>query len=128
MRSATTRKIVIFPNDPTIPEANDTKWTSVSGGVRMILPDSSSLQARIFGDVETFRSNFLAVPDRTTRGASARVTLNQRVPTNGFGGMVQWSRAVGTRNFFSAGIDWRWVDGDSEEDAHERDQHGRARR
>ncbi len=109
-------KKVIFPNNPTIPEANDTSWTAVSGGVRMILPDSSSLQARIFGDVETFRSNFLAVPDLITR-AQARVTLNQRVPTNGFGGMVQWSRAVGTRNFLSAGVDWRWVDGDSEEDA-----------
>ena len=88
-------KKVIFPNNPTIPEANDTSWTAVSGGVRMILPDSSSLQARVFGDVETFRSNFLAVPDLITR-AQARVTLNQRVPTNGFGGMVQWSRAVGT--------------------------------
>jgi outer membrane receptor protein involved in Fe transport len=109
-------KKVIFPNNPTIPEANDTSWTAVSGGLRMILPDSSSLQARLFGDIETFRSNFLAVPDLITR-AQARVTLNQRVPTNGFGGMVQWSRAVGTRNFLSAGVDWRWVDGDSEEDA-----------
>jgi outer membrane cobalamin receptor len=109
-------KKVIFPNNPTIPEANDTSWTAVSGGVRMILPDSSSLQARVFGDVETFRSNFLAVPDLIARD-QARVTLNQRVPTNGFGGMVQWSRALGTRNFLSAGTDWRWVDGDSEEDA-----------
>ena len=109
-------KQVIFPNNPTIPEANDTSWTAVSGGVRMILPDSSSLQARVFGDVETFRSNFLAVPDLIRRD-QARVTLNQRVPTNGFGGMVQWSRALGTRNFLSAGTDWRWVDGDSEEDA-----------
>ncbi len=117
-------KKVIFPNNPTIPEANDTSWTAVSGGVRMILPDSSSLQARVFGDVETFRSNFLAVPDLITR-AQARVTLNQRVPTNGFGGMVQWSRAVGTRNFLSAGVDWRWVDGDSEEDAMNAGQYGR---
>jgi outer membrane receptor protein involved in Fe transport len=109
-------KKVIFPNNPTIPEANDTSWTAVSGGVRMILPDSSSLQARVFGDVETFRSNFLAVPDLIKRDR-ARVTLNQRVPTNGFGGMVQWSRALGARNFLSVGTDWRWVDGDSEEDA-----------
>jgi outer membrane receptor protein involved in Fe transport len=109
-------KKVTVAGAPQIPEANDTKWTSVSGGVRMILPDSSSLQARLFGDVETFRSNFLAVPNLITR-AIARVTLNQRVPTNGFGGMALWSRAVGTRNFLSAGVDWRWVDGDSEEDA-----------
>ncbi len=109
-------KKVTVAGAPQIPEANDTKWTSVSGGVRMILADSSSLQARVFGDVETFRSNFLAVPNLIPRDI-ARVTLNQRVPTNGFGGMVQWSRAVGTKNFLSAGVDWRWVDGDSEEDA-----------
>jgi iron complex outermembrane receptor protein len=108
-------KKVTVAGAPQIPEANDTKWTSVSGGARFILPDSSSLQVRMFGDVETFQSNFLAVPNLITR-AIARVTLNQRVPTDGFGGMVQWSRAVGTRNFLSAGVDWRWVDGDSEED------------
>ena len=109
-------KKVTVAGAPQIPEANDTKWTSVSGGLRTILPDSSSLQARVFWDIETFRSNFLAVPNLITR-AIARVTLNQRVPTDGFGGMVQWSRAVGRRNFLSAGVDWRWVDGDSEEDA-----------
>ena len=45
------------------------------------------------------------------------MTLNQRVPTNSVGGMVQWSRAFGHEHYFSAGTDWRWVDGDSEEDA-----------
>jgi outer membrane receptor protein involved in Fe transport len=84
--------------------------------VRLILPDSSSLQARLFGDFETFRSNFLAVPNLITR-AVARVSLEQRVPTDGFGGMLQWSRAFGARNHFTAGSDWRWVDGDSEENA-----------
>ena len=29
--------------------------------------------------------------------------------------MVQWSRAFGTQQYFTAGTDWRWVDGDSEE-------------
>ena len=44
------------------------------------------------------------------------MTLNQRVPSTAVGGMAQWSRAFGSRQFFSAGTDWRWVDGDSEED------------
>jgi outer membrane cobalamin receptor len=109
-------KKVTGVNAPEIPEANDTTWKSVSGGVRIALPDSSSLQARLFGDVETFRSNFLAVPNLITR-AIGRKSLDQKQPTNGFGGMVQWSRALGARNYFSAGGDWRWVDGDSEEDA-----------
>ena len=46
-------------------EANDTTWRSVSGGVRARLPDQSDLQATIFSDVETFHSNFLAVPAAT---------------------------------------------------------------
>jgi len=32
--------------------------------------------------------------------------------------MVQWSKAIGGSNFFSAGTDWRWVDGDSHEDSY----------
>ncbi len=96
------------------PEGNDTTWTSGSGGVRILLPDQSDLQGRVFVDVATFRSNFLAVPNPVTR-AVGRMTLDQRVPTKGFGGMVQWSRAGGTRHLFTAGTDWRWVDGDSNE-------------
>ena len=44
------------------------------------------------------------------------MTLNQRVPSKAVGGMAQWSRAFGGRQSFSVGTDWRWVDGDSEED------------
>ena len=109
-------KIVTVSGAPAIPEANDTTWKSVSGGVRVLFPDSSDLQARVFGDFETFHSNFLAVPNLTTR-AIGRVTLDQRVPTDGFGGMVQWGRGFGGDHYVSAGTDWRWVDGDSLEDA-----------
>ncbi len=101
------------------PEANDTRWTYASGGIRAVLPDQSDLQARLFTDFETFRSNFLAVPappQVLVARSVGRMTLNQRVPTKSVGGMFQWSRAVGLHNYFSAGGDFRWVDGDSEED------------
>lgn len=98
------------------PEANDTSWTFASGGVRVQLPDTSDLQARVFTDVETFRSSFLAVPAVPAPRSVGRMTLNQRVPSKSVGGMLQWRRAVGTRNVFTAGGDFRWVDGDSEED------------
>jgi outer membrane receptor protein involved in Fe transport len=97
------------------PEANDTLWKTINGGVRMVLPDQSDLQARVFADFNTFHSNFLAVPNLQTR-AIGRMTLRQRVPTTGVGGSVQWSRALGAMNHLSAGTDWRWVDGDSNED------------
>jgi outer membrane receptor protein involved in Fe transport len=98
------------------PEANDTRWTFASGGVRVQLPDTSDLQARVFIDVETFSSNFLAVPAAAAPRSFGRMSLNQRVPSKSVGGMVQWGRALGTRNLFTAGSDFRWVDGDSEED------------
>jgi len=40
------------------------------------------------------------------------------VPTTGVGTMIQWSRAIGQKHFFSTGFDWRHVDGDSLEDAY----------
>jgi outer membrane receptor protein involved in Fe transport len=98
-------------------EANDTTWKSVNGGVRLRLPDQSDLQATVFTDIEKFHSNFLAVPAANPPRSIGRMTLNQTVPTNSVGSSVQWSRAFGSRQFFTAGTDWRWVDGDSREDA-----------
>jgi outer membrane receptor protein involved in Fe transport len=83
----------------------------------MRLADGSTLQATGFGDTKTFNSNFLAIPDATAARATGRLSLNQTVPTDAFGGMVQWSRALGRRHVLTAGTDFRWVDGDSIEDA-----------
>jgi outer membrane receptor protein involved in Fe transport len=96
-------------------EANDTIWRAYSGGVRARMPDQSELQATVFSDVETFHSNFLAVPQTTPPRNVGRMTLTQTVPTHSAGGMVQWSKAFGTKQYFTAGSDIRWVDGDSEE-------------
>ena len=105
---------------PVVEETNDTNWKFVNGGTRIELPDSSDLQANLFSDFETFHSNFLAVPAPTMANpvprSVARDTLNQTVPTKDFGGMVQWSRAFGSINFVTAGTDWHWVDGESQED------------
>ena len=65
-------------------------------------------------DFETFHSNFLAVPNPTTR-AIGRMTLLQEVPTTGVGAMVQWSKALSSRSLFSAGGDFRHVEGASNE-------------
>jgi outer membrane receptor protein involved in Fe transport len=102
-------------------EVNDTRWTSLSGGVRLRLPDESELQASLHGDFEDFHSNFFAVtaPSATVPPRSIlRLTIDQVVPTTATGGMVQWSKALGTRQYFSAGTDWHWVDGDSQEDSY----------
>jgi outer membrane receptor protein involved in Fe transport len=69
---------------------------------------------RLFGDFETFYSNFLAVPDPATR-AIARISRDQNVPVDAFGWMAQWARGYGAIHYVSAGVDWRWVDGDTTE-------------
>jgi len=102
---------------PPTEEMNDTTWKYVTGGVRLRLPDTSTLQGTVFGDQKTFNSNFLAIPDATGRRAIGRLSLNQTVPTDAVGGMAQWSRAFRGNHAISAGTDLRWVDGDSIEDA-----------
>src|SRR2546428_211499 len=104
-----------------IGEVNDTRWKSASGGVRIRMPDESDLQASLFTDFEKFHSTFLAVtaPSATVAARSiVRLTVDQHVPTNAVGSMVQWSKAIGGSNYFSAGTDFRWVDGDSQEDSY----------
>jgi iron complex outermembrane receptor protein len=101
-------------------EVNDTKWTAVGGGVHVRMPDQSDLQATVFIDDTTFHSTFLAVnpfPYNTRPPRSiVRLATDQSVPTDAVGTMVQWSRSIGRSNYFSAGLDWRRVDGDSLED------------
>lgn len=96
-------------------EFNDTIWKSVNGGVRIRMSDSD-LQFRAWGNLENFHSNFLAISSVAQSRDTSRVSLLQGVPTNDAGGMVQWSKALGARNYFTIGSDVRWVDGDSRED------------
>ena len=99
-------------------EVNDTRWTTLNGGVRARLADGSDLQARVFADVSRAHFNFLAVTNAATTRNVVRLATDQNVPTNGVGGMAQWSKSIGSSNVFSAGFDFRWVDGDSQEAAY----------
>jgi outer membrane receptor protein involved in Fe transport len=104
-------------NNGKIGELNDTRWTTVSGGVRIRMPDASDLQARVFGDVSRAHFNFLAVTNAATTRNLVRLATDQNVPTNGVGATGVWTKTMGGLNVFSAGADWRWVDGDSQENA-----------
>ncbi len=98
-----------------IDEINDTQWTSLSGGVPAHLHDGSELEGTVFGDIENFHSTFMAVPATVPVRNTVRLSVDQHVPTNAVGGMLQWSKVVGSKNFVSAGSDLHWVDGDSQE-------------
>ncbi len=105
-------------NNAKVGELNDTRWTTLNGGIRARLADGSDLQARMFGDVQRAHFNFLAVTNAAAARNLVRLATDQHVPTEGVGGMAQWSKALGTRNAFSAGFDFRWVDGESQEAAY----------
>jgi iron complex outermembrane receptor protein len=105
-------------NNAKVGELNDTRWTTLNGGIRARLQDESDLQARVFVDEQRAHFNFLAVTNAATIRNVVRLATDQHVPTNGVGGMAQWSKALGRSNAFSAGFDWRWVDGESQEAAY----------
>ena len=99
-------------------EENSTRWTSASAGAQAQLPDSSTVQGHVFVDRQRSHYNFLAVTNASTTRTAVRLATDQRVPTNGVGGMVQWTKVLGSSQVLSAGADMRWVDGDSEEDTY----------
>ena len=96
-------------------EENDTTWTSASAALTAHTSDNSDLQVTASLGRGTLRSNFLAVPAATPARSIGRMTLNQRVPTTSYTGMAQWRLLSGSHTI-AVGGDWRWVDGDSEED------------
>jgi len=99
-------------------EVNDTKWTTLNGGVRARLRDYSNLEARLFVDDQSSHFNFLAVTNPATTRNVVRLATDQHVPTSGIGGMMQWTKALGRAHAISAGLDVRHVDADSEEDGY----------
>ena len=105
-------------NNAKVGELNDTRWTAVSGGVKAELPDASMLEGHLFIDQEDSHFNFLAVTNAATTRNLVRLATDQRVPTDGVGGMVQWTKVIGTSHVLTAGTDMRWVQGESQEDTY----------
>ena len=71
-----------------------------------------SFGVRLFGGTEGLRQNFFAVAyDRS----SEHITRDQFVPVQQIGLSGQWSRTAGTRQTLLAGVDSRWVEGESAE-------------
>jgi outer membrane receptor protein involved in Fe transport len=106
-------KISTFDGDE---ERNSTRSTNVSGVLRLRSAAGREWQVSAFADNVQFRSNFLAVPAATPPRSVGRMTLTQHVPATGGGANVQWSGAVGDRQFLTIGGDWRRVTGESREE------------
>jgi outer membrane receptor protein involved in Fe transport len=67
---------------------------------------------RLFGGTEGLRQNFFAVADDRS---SERITRDQFVPIQHIGLTAQWSRSAGSRQTLLAGVDTRWIEGESAE-------------
>ena len=105
-------------NNGKIGEVNDTNWKYGNGGARLRFSEGSTVEGRLFYDHVDFFQNTFAVPAATPPRSQSNLSLEKTVPTQAVGSMVQWSRPfqLGTRaHIVSAGSDFRWIDGDSDE-------------
>jgi outer membrane receptor protein involved in Fe transport len=105
-------------NNGKIGELNDTNWKYGSGGVRLRFNDGSNVEGRMFVDRQDFFQNTFAVPAAVPPRSQSNLSLEKTVPTNAVGTMVLWSKPLTVRghaHVVSAGTDFRWIDGDSDE-------------
>jgi outer membrane receptor protein involved in Fe transport len=97
-------------NNGTAQQINDTAIRQIAAGDDVRI-GSGSLLVRGYGDTQDYHQTFSAIAaDRN----SERLTVDQRVPSTGRGGSVQWFGTIGT-NVIVAGGDARLVSGASEE-------------
>jgi outer membrane receptor protein involved in Fe transport len=97
-------------NNGTPLQINDTAIRQIAAGTDIRTP-SGSLLLRGYGSDQDYHQTFSAIAaDRN----SERLTVDQRVPSSGRGGSLQWFTTIGN-NVIVAGGDARQVKGASEE-------------
>jgi outer membrane receptor protein involved in Fe transport len=93
-------------------QKNETDITSLRAVYRHQNASGREWQLRGYGLVEKFYSNFTAISaDRSVE----TLTLDQVVPARSAGGSVQWTGLLDSRHLLTAGLDWQWIRGNSEE-------------
>jgi outer membrane receptor protein involved in Fe transport len=99
-------------NNGTRLQENSTRAGYIAAGGKLQTGDSSHWQATIYSQLQTFNSTFSRVAsDRH----SEALTLDQEVPSTGVGGSLQWTKPLFPMHLVTAGIDARWIDGESDE-------------
>lgn len=82
-------------------QVNDTTIRHVAAGA-----DFGALLVRAYASDQDYFQTFSAI---ATNRASERLTLEQTIPSRGFGGNAQWTRAVRGRHVIVAGAEFRGV-------------------
>ena len=93
-------------------QVNDTQSGAFAAGGRARTGDGSDWTFTVFTQSQGFRSTFSA---QALDRASETLALIQRVPSTSVGGSLQWSRRFGS-HLLSSGADFRWIDGETDED------------
>jgi outer membrane receptor protein involved in Fe transport len=94
-------------------QENSTEAGYIAAGGKFQSGDGSDWQATVYSQLQTFTSTFSRISlDRN----SEVLTLDQTVPSTGVGGSLQWTKQLFARHLVTAGVDARWIDGQSDED------------
>lgn len=88
-------------------QVNDTTIRQLAAGF-----DRGSFAIRAYASDQDYYQTFSAVAEDRN---SERLTVEQRVPSEGIGGSVQWTRALGSRHVLIAGTEYRYARGRSDE-------------
>jgi vitamin B12 transporter len=98
----------------TIYTRNDTRGTDASAVVTTEFPeDSAELQLSVYGQHRRFQSTFSSINASRTIETPAQDQFD--VPANAIGGSAVWSMAAGPGNRLTTGVDFRWVEGETNE-------------
>jgi outer membrane receptor protein involved in Fe transport len=100
-------------NNGTPLQVNDTTIRQLAGGGDANAFGGLASFRGWIGDQDYFQTFSAVAADRN----SERLTVEQRVPSDTFGGSVQWSRPFAQRHALLAGADFRDVSGTSDETA-----------
>ncbi|MBI1734464.1 MAG: TonB-dependent receptor [Candidatus Rokubacteria bacterium] len=92
-------------------QLNDTVATSFATGANLRTRDGGEWQVLLFAQEQTFHSTFST---QTLDRAAETLALDQRSPSESLGGAVSWTRAFGAHTLL-AGIDGRWIEGETDE-------------
>jgi outer membrane receptor protein involved in Fe transport len=88
-------------------QVNDTKIRQLAGGW-----DRGPLSLRAYASDQDYYQTFSAVADDRN---SERLTVVQRVPSQGAGATAQWTTTLGARHVLLAGVEGRYAKGRSDE-------------
>lgn len=94
-------------NNGTPLQVNDTEIRHLSAGAEL-----GEFSLRAYASDQDYFQTFSAIADDRE---SERLTVEQEVPSRGFGGSAQWTRAIGNRHVLVAGAEARRAKGTSDE-------------